>query len=173
MAFRESINTWGTIAVGVVLAIGGGSALFKHFRDADSGSSAVSSTPQSSGNLLEQALQIAVSDMASMEAFKNKGGLEFESSWRGYKVRAVQVNYGESGKLGIAELVLEKKWPGKFQLASFENLKASLESDCGSAWTQNQLQRNADMHEATSASGTTCTVHTTDDGFVRVTLTRV
>jgi hypothetical protein len=98
-------------------------------------------------NLLEKALHVGSSDRNQFEAFKNEGGLQNVDTWKGYYVQSVSTNYDESGKLAILNIELVKSWPSK-KTASINNLKGSLSSECGSNWTQSDLQIRASMHEA-------------------------
>lgn len=101
-----------------------------------------------SNNVLENALHVGSSDLAQFEAFKNQGGLANEPSWKGYYVQSVSTNYDDkAGKLAILNLDLIKDISGK-KLASVDNLKGSLSSECGSQWVQSDIQRRANMHEA-------------------------
>lgn len=104
--------------------------------------------PSFSDNILEKAVHVGTSDQTQFDAFKNKGGLENESTWKDFKVRSVSTAYDDrTGKLGILNMALEKDWPRR-KLASIDNLKSALSSECGSTWTQNDLQRTANMHVA-------------------------
>jgi hypothetical protein len=113
-----------------------------------------------SDNVLEKALHVGFSDQAQFEAFKNKGGIENEHSWKGYYVYSASTMYDDkTGKLAILNLDLFKDGPGK-KIASVDNLKGSLSSECGSDWVQSDVQRRANMHEATK-NNMVCSIHDT------------
>lgn len=115
-----------------------------------------------SDNDLEKIVKIGNSDRAQFEAFKNQGGLDHESIWKGYKVRSLTTTYNDqTGKLGILEMGLAKSWSNN-KLASVDNVKASLSSDCGSNWEQNDAQRVSSMHVATKGN-TTCSIQDARD----------
>ena len=62
-------------------------------------------------NLMEAATKVGVSDKASMDAFKNAGGLDKESSWKGFQVRKYEAVYHPDGRLAMINLTLIKSWP--------------------------------------------------------------
>jgi ABC-type maltose transport system permease subunit len=96
-------------------------------------------------NALEKSLHPGVSDKEQFVAFMDKGGLPYESSWKGYGVQNINVRYHDNNKLAIAEIRLWKEFSRK-KLASIANLKSSLSSDCGSDWKA--TQSNFTMHQA-------------------------
>lgn len=106
-------------------------------------------TGESGPNLLENAVRVGISDPASMQSFKNAGGLEAVGEWKGYKVRSVDTMFDDSKQLGMLNLILERSWPGK-KLASIDNLTQSLADECGTSWAM--VNESTNMHHAESAT---------------------
>lgn len=97
-------------------------------------------------NELEKAIHVGKSDREQFVAFMDKGGLSYESSWNGYGVQNLSLRYHDNNKLAIAEITLWKEASRK-KLASIENLKSSLSSECGSDWKAS-TQVNVTMYQA-------------------------
>lgn len=97
-------------------------------------------------NELEQALYVGKSTKDQFKDFMDKGGLPYESTWKGYQAEKVDVNYHENDKLAIAEIWLEKD-PVRGKMASVANLKSSLSSECGSDWSSSP-NANLTMYQA-------------------------
>lgn len=96
-----------------------------------------------SDNVLEKALRVGVSERASFEVFVEKGGLTYESSWLGYGVKEITPRYYPNGKLGMIDIVLWKDALKK-KMASIDNLKSSLKTECGSTWQVNTTYYEAE-----------------------------
>jgi hypothetical protein len=108
-------------------------------------------------NLLEVATRPGVSDKASMDAFKNAGALDKESSWKGYKVRKYEAVYHPDGKLAMVTFALVKSLHGS-KLASLDNLQASMTPQCGDSWSRTNDGNVGILQTKVSASGLTCSV---------------
>jgi Lysozyme inhibitor LprI len=102
-------------------------------------------------NVLEVAVHPGISNKLSMENFKNKGGLDFESSWKGFQVVYLESQSELDGKLKTVALRLQKSSPGR-KLASFENLQNAMSSFCGAKWNINEIG----MWQENSTEGTSC-----------------
>lgn len=106
-------------------------------------------------NVLEKALRPGSSSKDQFAAFMDKGGLQSESSWKGYGVKSVNTRYHENGKLEIAEITLGKQMLSR-DPATLENLKVSLAPVCGSKW-QASTEGNLSMLK-TERKGVECTL---------------
>jgi|GEM_PF-7053612 len=113
-----------------------------------------------SDNALEQALYVGKSTKGQFKDFMDKGGLPYESSWKGYHVEKADVRYHENDKLAIAEIRLEKK-PIRGKMASIANLKSSLSSECGSDWSASP-NANLTMYQA-NRNGVECAMQDNGD----------
>ncbi|NML48345.1 hypothetical protein HHL11_31645 [Ramlibacter sp. G-1-2-2] len=110
-------------------------------------------------NQLESVLRVGKSKSAEFEQFKMKGGLEAESRWKGFRVRAVSVSYRDSGELSMAQLRLFKEFPG-YKLGSLDNFKSALRSECGGSWDVNANQTGM---SAKGGNGVQCVVNGAGD----------
>jgi hypothetical protein len=180
MSFRQSLNKWGGIMFGGLFAVGIAMNAIEHFKSSsDDGEKQASDNsqpavamPDRERNALERALVLGVSDRASMDAFRNKGGLEFEHKWLGFRVYSMRTMHDPTtDKLAQVELKVFKAAMSETMLGSFDNISAALANTCGRKWTQNEFQREAGMHEATAMPGISCSIHS-KDVFVDVTLSR-
>ncbi|GGI21449.1 hypothetical protein [Oxalicibacterium faecigallinarum] len=106
-------------------------------------------------NTLEKALYVGKSTKDQFANFMDKGGLSYESSWKGYKAMKVNVHFHDNEKLAIAQIQLDKK-PIRGDMASIANLKRSLSSECGSEWVS--LSANQTMIQA-KKNGVECALH--------------
>lgn len=106
-------------------------------------------------NLLEAATQPGVSDKSRMDAFKNAGGLDKESTWKAFQVRKYEAVYRPDGKLAMINFTLVKSWPGK-QLASLDNLRAAMTPQCGSSWSSSNVGNASVLQTKDSPAGFTC-----------------
>ena len=153
------------IAVGGVFAILIGKDLIKERRSQQDMSYA--SSASSTLNALERAVLVGRSTRQQFAEFRNQGGLDKESSWRGFRVLSVETVYEpETGVLGMLQLTLMKS-AHRMRLASFNEIAQSLVPECGSRWTQNDAQQIAGSHMAENGR-TTCAVQESPDGQVAV-----
>lgn len=106
-------------------------------------------------NVLEKALRPGSSTKDQFAKFNELGGLEAESSWKGYGVKAVNTRYHENGKLEIAEITLWRAVMRR-EPATFESLQASLAPLCGSKW-QASTEVNLTVQK-TERRGVECTL---------------
>lgn len=106
-------------------------------------------------NLLETATNVGISDKASMDAFKNAGGLDYESTWKGFKVMKYEAVYHPDGKLGMVTLTLAKSWPAA-KLASLDNLQAAMSGKCGSSWTRSNDLNVGVLQAKAAPAGVAC-----------------
>lgn len=86
-------------------------------------------------NLLEKALVIGKSTSGDFSAFRDEGGLDNadHASWAGYSVTNVRLSYDESNVLdGMVLTLVKNDLSGK--IASFSNLKTTLEPTCPANW---------------------------------------
>lgn len=123
-------------------------------------------------NLLEKALHVGASDKMQMDAFKNAGGLDKDSSWKGFKVSAVRAVYEDSGKLGLGVLTLHKSYPDH-KLASINELQSAMTGECGSNWSQSSRFGSAVLEGKNAASGVSCSALDQGGQTVEVTLSKV
>lgn len=84
-------------------------------------------------NSLEKALVVLVSTSNDFREFKDNGGLNVLSSWRGYDVSLMEVNSRE-GVLTFMHLTVDSDYKNKEKPATFNNLKKDLIDECGSNW---------------------------------------
>lgn len=153
------------IAVGGVFAILIGKDLIEERRSQQDMSYAISAP--STLNALERAVLVGRSTKQQFAEFRNQGGLDNESSWRGFRVLTVETVYEPtSGTLGMLQLTLMKS-AHRMRLASFNEISQSLVPECGSRWTQNDAQQIAGSHMAENGR-TTCAVQESPDGQVAV-----
>lgn len=122
-------------------------------------------------NLLEKATQVGKSDKAQMDAFTNAGGLDVESTWKGFRVTGLRVVYEDSGKLGLVVLSMYKSFPGK-KLASIDNLQSAMAGECGGNWTKSMKFGSAVLEGQHTSSGVRCTALDPGGLTVEVTLTK-
>ena len=96
-------------------------------------------------NILEKATHINLSKSAQWEDFKKKGGLDYKSSWHGYHVNRIRVYHDKkTGKLDVLEIILDKSTSNS-KLASVDNLRNTLLSDCGSQWEKRAETRGISL----------------------------
>lgn len=118
-------------------------------------------------NSLERAVLVGRSTKQQFAEFRNQGGLEKESSWRGFRVLAIETVYEpSSGTLGILQLKLMKSFP-RMKIASFNEVSQSLTPECGTGWTQNDTQQIAGYHMAENGR-IACAIEESSDGQVAV-----
>lgn len=120
-----------------------------------------------SSNLLERALVLGKSTRADFTALVDAGGLENRDNnlWRGYKVASVEPIYDVQGKLATINLNLYKSWP-EATLASNDNLRKSLQEECGSEWERT----SPDQLTAKFKEKPRCRILTVDGGKVDIIL---
>jgi hypothetical protein len=120
-------------------------------------------------NLLEAATIVDQSSKSQMDAFTNAGGLDKESSWKGFQVRSIESVYHDTGKLGMLNLTLVKTWPKK-QIASLDNLREALVESCGSSWKNSNVRGVAVLEAEGSPRGLTCSAMDQGGGDVLVSI---
>ena len=91
-------------------------------------------------NILEKSTVIYASTLDEFKIYKEQGGLEYMSKWRGYEVQSIQVLYREN----IASTLLISvdriiKFPNDAKIASVVNIKRDIELECGNSWIAGQL----------------------------------
>ncbi len=97
----------------------------------------------SATNLLERALVIKASRPDSFQTHKDEGGLNVLSSWRGYQMRAVEVQY-MGGVLTFIHAQVDTDFKGN-KKATINNLKKDLLDECGSEW---ELKYGGDAYQS-------------------------
>lgn len=122
-------------------------------------------------NVLEKATRVGVSDKAKMDAFRNAGGLDKESSWKGFRVTELRVVYEDTGKLGMVILTVYKSFTGK-KLASIDNLQSAMSSECGTNWTQSTRFGSAVLEGKNASTGVSCAALDQGGPTVEVTMAK-
>lgn len=106
-------------------------------------------------NELEKALVVGKSRGEDFAQFNAKGGLDLENRWKGFRVAELNVQHGDSGVLSTIFLKVYRKAAG-YSLASIENLKTALQTECGTQWLVNSDQGGM---KSTGMSGVKCLVN--------------
>ncbi len=138
-----------------------------NFQSADGVASTTTGKIDAGSNLLERALVLGKSTRADFTALVDAGGLENHDNnlWRGYKVASVEPIYDAQGKLATINLNLFKSWSGA-TLASNDNLRKSLQEECGSEWERT----SPDQLTAKFKEKPRCRILTVDGGKVDIIL---
>jgi hypothetical protein len=86
-------------------------------------------------NDLEKSLIIHASTPEDFRSFKEKGGLEYVSDWRGYWVQSIEISY-RNNKASLILLRVNKTidFKAEQKLASVNNIKNDLVKECGTEW---------------------------------------
>lgn len=86
-------------------------------------------------NQLEQSLKLGSSTRKEFDRFKENGGLESnkESTWKGYRVESISLQYKDDGKLDAFQITLSKSGFGD-KPATVASVKSDLSSYCPSNW---------------------------------------
>jgi hypothetical protein len=86
-------------------------------------------------NDLEKSLIIHASTPEDFRSFKEKGGLEYVSDWRGYWVQSIEISY-RNNKASLILLSVNKTidFKAEQKLASVNNIKNDLVKECGTEW---------------------------------------
>jgi hypothetical protein len=136
-------------------------------QSANSTAKAEAKNSPTEANTLERALIVGKSTKADFTVLTDAGGLENKEQtlWRGYKVASVETTYDAQGKLKAANLVLFKNWPGA-TLASNDNLRSSMQGDCGNEWERTSPEQLT----ATLRGEPRCRILAVDGGKVDVIL---
>jgi len=122
-------------------------------------------------NMLEKAVNVGKSTREQMAAFKSAGGLDGESSWKGYHAGAINTVYDEDGKLAMLDLKLHKTWP-QMKLASVDNLQRTLAKSCGSEWEVDSSLNVTKAVATHPSSGKRCSVTDQGGDYVFVNVSR-
>lgn len=86
-------------------------------------------------NDLEKSLIIHASTPEDFRSFKEKGGLEYVSDWRGYWVQSIEISY-RNNKASLILFSVDKTidYKAEQKLASVINIKKDLAKECGTEW---------------------------------------
>ncbi len=84
-------------------------------------------------NFLEKATVPLVSTRKDFQDFRDNGGLNVISNWRGYSIGAIEVEY-TSGALTLLHMVVDTDVLNQKKPATFNNIKSDLINECGSEW---------------------------------------
>ena len=109
-------------------------------------------------NSLEKTLVLFKSTPQEFQSFKDDGGLDVNSSWKGYRVSSIEVEY-KKNVLSFVHLFVSSG----ANVATMNNLKKDLSKECGEDW-KIQLDGNAYSSETNS---TKCQIEKSErqDGF--------
>jgi hypothetical protein len=80
-------------------------------------------------NSLEKSLVLFKSTPEQFQSFKDDGGLEVNSSWNGYQVSSIEIEY-KKDVLSFMHLFINSG----ATLATMNNLKKDLSKECGNEW---------------------------------------
>jgi len=106
-------------------------------------------------NSLEKALVLRKSSRQDFQSFKDDGGLAINSSWHGYSVSSVELEY----KDGLVSFIHLGVNSGS-KVATMNNLKNHLAKDCGGDW---KIKLNGNAYSAENES-VHCYIESTDGG---------
>ncbi len=124
----------------------------------------------SGGDYLRKSLVMLHSSNSEFQAFKEKGGFEYKSQWRGYEISELSMSYKDD-KLSYARISLGKNQKtGK--LASIENIRADFNNECNSALELSRRHNpysNRDVYDSGSDLFL-CTFFPIDGGVVGVSI---
>ena len=89
-----------------------------------------------STNSLERALVVLISTPKEFQSHKDDGGLNVLSSWLGYEMQSVEVEY-TSRVLTLFHAVVASDYKNPNKPATVNNLKRDLIDECGTEWKPN------------------------------------
>ena len=105
---------------------------------------------------LEKVMRIGVSTQGDFAQFKSKGGLELDSRWKGFRVVHLDaVHGGKNGELTALIIKVHRNFPG-YDLASLDNFKKALQSECGPKW---DVTPDQGAMEGTGPTGVHCIIN--------------
>lgn len=124
-------------------------------------------SPEATETPVEKLTRVGQATSADFTIFKSEGGLDANSSWKGFEAVSVNPHFDNAGKLFAVQLLLAPTAQTKLTI---DNVRDALTKECGTQWAPVPGSTGA-IRTGDTSSGACVLVFNPSNGNVQVTLT--